>query len=81
MSLTARERAILDATTAEFRVTAPALADFLADGPELLRIRGIGPAAIDGLVPECPPPARGQRFWRAIRPRTPRYMRPPDLCP
>ena len=78
MSLTARERAILDATAAEFRATAPALAEFLADGPELLRIRGIEPTAIDGLVPECPPAGRGLRFWRAIRPRTPRYMRPPD---
>lgn len=78
MSMEARERAILDATAIEFEQTAPALAGFLADGPELLRIRGIPPKAIDGLVPGWRPPPRRKRLWRALRPGTPRYMHPPQ---
>ena len=66
MSMTAKERAILDATAADLAQTAPALAVFLAEGPELLRIRGVEPKVIDGLVPGWKRTSRGKRMWQAL---------------
>ncbi len=77
--LNARERAILDSTAMDVQASAPVLAGLLADGPELLRVRGITPEAIDGLVPGWNRPPWRRRVLRALRPGTPRYMRPPDF--
>jgi hypothetical protein len=68
MELSASERAVLNATAADLVRTTPVLAEFLAEGPERLRIRGIDPAAIDGLVSGGEPPSRRTRFWRKLRP-------------
>lgn len=79
MSLSASERAVLDATAADLVRTTPALAEFLAEGPELLRIRGVTPTAIEGLVPDWRPPSWRTRVGRRLRPGRLRVMRPPDL--
>ncbi|WP_019875946.1 hypothetical protein [Sporichthya polymorpha] len=79
MSMTARERAILDATAADLLETAPALAGFLAEGPHLLRIQGVPPKEIDGLVPDWQPPSRRTRMKRRLGFGKPRLMRPPEL--
>jgi len=67
MDMTARERAILEATAADFSSSAPHLAGFLQEGPELLRIRGIGPRVIDNLVPGWQRPNWRVRLVRRIR--------------
>ena len=78
MELSASERAVLDATAADLVRTTPVLAEFLAEGPERLRIRGIDPAAIDGLVPGWEPSRRRTGFWGRMRPSRLRVMRPPE---
>lgn len=79
MSMTARERAILDATAADFHDAAPALAGLLQEGPELLRIRGIAPRVIKDLVPGWKPPSLRARMVRRIR-AVPDVIIPP-ACP
>lgn len=78
MSLTEGERAVLDATAEDLLATAPALAAFLADGPELLRLRGITPAMLDELVPESEPSTWRARMRRRLQPRAPRLTQPPE---
>ncbi len=78
MELSASERAVLDATAADLVRTTPALAEFLAEGPELLRIRGVEPQAIDGLIPGGETPRRRSGFWQRLRPGRIRVMRPPE---
>lgn len=80
MSLTDRERAVLDATAEDLLTTAPALAGFLADGPELLRLRGITPAVIDELVPDWEPPTWRTRLRRRLQPRPPHVLPPEQLA-
>ena len=75
--MSARQRAILGAMAAELHETAPALADHLAEGPELLRLRGVKPAALDGLVPECRRPPLRRRLRLRLRGTWPvRWMGP-----
>lgn len=76
MALSASERAVLDMTAADLVRTTPALAEFLAEGPERLRLRGIAPDQLDGLVPGGDPPPTRTRLRRL---RIPRGMRPPEL--
>lgn len=78
MSLTDWERAVLDATAEDLLSTAPALAGFLADGPELLRLRGISPAVIDDLVPGWEAASWRTRLRRRLQPRAPRALPPPE---
>ena len=78
MSLSAQERAVLNATAEDLLATAPALAGFLADGPELLRMRGVTPAAVDDLVPGWPPLTWRMRLRRRLQPRAPRLTGPPE---
>ncbi len=78
MSLTDGEQAVLDATAHDLLTTAPALAGFLADGPALLRLRGVDPDAIDDLVPGWEPPRWSTRLRRRLRPGAFRVMRPPE---
>lgn len=66
MTMSAKERAILDATGADLVEHTPALAAFLAEGPELLRIRGVKPKVVDGLVPGWKRTPRRTRVWRSI---------------
>lgn len=78
MSLTDGDRAVLEATAQDLLRTAPALAAFLADGPELLRLRGITPAVLDGLVPDSEPLTWRARMRRRLQPRAPRLTPPPE---
>ncbi len=78
MSLTDRERAVLDATAEDLLTTAPVLAGFLAEGPELLRRRGITAAVIEELVPGWDTPTWRTRLRRRLQPRAPRLTPPPE---
>jgi len=78
MSLSAKERAILDATAADLTETTPELATYLAEGPELLRIRGVKPSALDQLVPDWPRPPWRRRLRRRLCALVRfRWLRPP----
>ncbi|HUR73276.1 MAG TPA: hypothetical protein VMZ00_03325 [Sporichthya sp.] len=80
MSLSAEQRAILDATAAELRASTPVLAEYLADGPQLLRIKGIPPTKINKLVPGWKPPSRLTRLRRRLHlGKKPRVLRRPKL--
>lgn len=52
MSLSAREQALLDATADELCKNAPLLYDYLAQGPQVLRERGVAAGWVPELVPE-----------------------------
>lgn len=78
MSLTARERAVLDATAEDLSSTTPALAGLLAEGPELLRLRGVTPLVLDELVAELQPVTWRARLRRRLQPRAPRLAAPPE---
>lgn len=66
------ENAVLDATAEDLSTTAPALAALLAEGPALLRLRGITPAMLDELVPAGEPLTWRARMRRRLQPRAPR---------
>lgn len=78
MSLTAWERAVLDATAEDLETTTPVLAGLLAEGPELLRRRGVTPLVLDELICELQPITWRARLRRRLQPRPPRLAAPPE---
>ena len=70
--MTEREQAVLEATAEDLRTTCPALAALLAEGPELLRVRGISPSMLDELAPQGQPLNWRARLRRRLQPRAPR---------
>jgi hypothetical protein len=79
MSLSAKDRAILNATAADLAETTPTLACLLAEGPRALRDRGITASDVSDLVPGWRPRPWRKRCWQRMRSTFRfRVMRPPD---
>ena len=74
--MTEWEQAVLEATAEDVSKTDPALAALLADGPELLRMRGVSPAVLDKLVPGSQPSTWRARLRRFLEPEGPRRLSP-----